>query len=76
MKFVRAEKGVPAAGYEKKTVRYYDAEGNCYERGFGIAKNESEALSLFQQASRKHHPQPLDHMKELMAHLNESSSKI
>lgn len=28
MKFVRAEEGVPAAGYEKKTVRYYDEEGN------------------------------------------------
>lgn len=28
MKFLKAEEGVPAAGYEKKTVRYYDAEGN------------------------------------------------
>lgn len=28
MKFVSAEEGVPAAGYEKKTVRYYDEEGN------------------------------------------------
>jgi hypothetical protein len=28
MKFVRAEEGVPAAGYERGTVRYYDKEGN------------------------------------------------
>ncbi len=28
MKFVRAEEGVPAAGYEKGTVRYYDEQGN------------------------------------------------
>ena len=28
MKFVSAEEGAPAAGYEKGTVRYYDEEGN------------------------------------------------
>lgn len=28
MKFVKAEEGVPAAGYKIGTVRYYDEEGN------------------------------------------------
>lgn len=32
MKFVKAEEGVPAAGYERNTVRYYDEEGNVLIR--------------------------------------------
>lgn len=32
MKFVRAEEGVPPAGYEKGSVRYYDEDGNLLIR--------------------------------------------
>lgn len=32
MKFVKAEEGVPPAGYEKGSVRYYDEDGNVLIR--------------------------------------------
>jgi uncharacterized protein len=47
--------------------------GICYENGYGVIKNESEALLYFQHAAKRKHQQALEHVKEIQAHLNNST---